>query len=111
MFVLGISATPKVIDVGSLARVALANANMTPKELASCIYDSAKPDEARMSRALSGDAPLDLRRLACGAPLRFWIEFLPLLSAAVIRRYLEESVPPAVPIKAELRDSRKERSA
>lgn len=75
------------IHVGNVVRIALNDAHMEHKEAWIC---GGYPNQSQWSKALDGDAPLDLWRMR-NFPLRFWQVFLPLMASALIRSWFDET--------------------
>jgi hypothetical protein len=75
------------IDVGAIIRDTCREVDMALTEAARVMVI----DEATWSRALRGDAPLDLWHIA-KLPLRFWRVFLMRLSSALIKVWFDEHV-------------------
>lgn len=74
------------IDMGKLVRDALRECDMQHTE---AYLIQQYPNASQFSKALAGDAPLDLWRMR-HLPVRFWRVFMFKLAAAVIEQFWED---------------------
>lgn len=96
------------IDMGALVAQALHACEMQHKE---AWLIGGYPNASQWSKAIDGDAPLDLWRLR-HLPIRWWQCFLPLLASALIRQFWADQSSDLRMVKADLRsDVQQKRSA
>lgn len=94
------------IDVGKVLSDSLRECAMQHKEA----WLVCEVDGAGWSRSLKGEQPLDLWKLR-QLPIRFWHVFLPKLASALIQAWFEEACGDRRMVRAELRESDKEKRA
>ncbi len=96
------------IDMGALICDALAECRMQHK---SAWADQGYPDGSQWSKALKGQAPLDLWNMR-HLPNKFWQAFLPMLGSALIKQFFEDVTSDFRMAKADLKhDEQQKRSA
>lgn len=87
------------IDVGAIAAEAVIECGMSHKEAA---IIQGYPDGSQWSKALKGQAPLDLWAMR-HLPNRYWQVFLPKLASALIRQFWTDLSSDFTMLKADLK--------
>lgn len=89
------------IDVGALIVQAMADAELCHSAL---WRDQGYPDASQWSKALRGQAPLDLWRLRQVRSIKFWQSFLSRFASALIKQFFEDLPAPVRMARASIRE-------
>lgn len=96
------------VDIGALIVKAMAEAELTHTAM---WMDQGYPDPSQWSKALKGQAPLDLWRMRHIRSSKFWQTFLSKFASALIVAWYDELFGPTRMARANLREREERRSA
>ena len=99
---------PRVgLNVGDLVEAAMREAGLFHKDM---WIAQGYPDPSQWSKALHGQAPLDLWRMRA-LPIRFWQAFLPKFASALIVQMFDDLQVPLRMARSEIQEHEEKRRA